>query len=481
MGVFFVPEFKKLSGGFNIMTNNKRIALYIRVSTTEQAMEGYSISEQKDRLHQYSSAMGWLVVDEYIDPGYSGSNVDRPGLKTLIENIGQYDTVLVYKLDRLSRSQKDTMYLIEDVFIKNGVSFVSMNESFDTGTPFGRAAIGLLATFAQLERENIKERMAMGMKGRIRKGYWKGTSRPPIGYDYQDNELVINDYEALQIRELFSIVINGVPGMEYNIKNMARYLAKKYSNKYGSWQDASGIKRIIRNNIYLGIVKYNDECYQGVHKPLIDQDTFDKANAKLNAYLATFDEHVSYTKYMLSGITFCGICNQPYYRRNSQVKGKDSKKEYGYYSCMGRRGIADGTHKCESKIFKQDELEDIVVQQIIDLVYRDWTTGEKKNNDRNFQHELKNIAARQERLIDLYMVGSISKEMIDDKMRELNREREKINSLISQEENSISSELIIDIASRIESSDYAAKVDMVRMLVDKVVIKEEKVRIYWRF
>ena len=219
----------------------KRVAIYIRVSTYEQAQEGYSIDEQKERLVQYCKAMGWVVSEIYIDPGFSGSNLERPGLQKLIAEIKAYDSVLVYKLDRISRSQKDTMYLIEDVFLKNDVDFVSMSESFDTSTPFGRAAVGLLATFAQLERENIKERMTMGMKGRARKGYWKGTSRPPIGYDYKDGNLEVNDYEAMQIRELFTIAANGIPNMPYNVKNMARYLSQKYSNKYGNWTDSTGI------------------------------------------------------------------------------------------------------------------------------------------------------------------------------------------------------------------------------------------------
>lgn len=153
-----------------------RCAIYIRVSTTEQAMEGYSIGEQKERLEQYSSAMQWTIMGEYIDPGYSGSNMNRPELNRLISEVKNYDVILVYKLDRLSRSQKDTMFLIEDVFLKNDIAFVSMNESFDTGTPFGRAAIGLLATFAQLERENIKERMSMGMKG----VHGKDTGKGPV-------------------------------------------------------------------------------------------------------------------------------------------------------------------------------------------------------------------------------------------------------------------------------------------------------------
>ena len=137
------------------------VALYIRVSTQEQAKEGYSIGEQTERLEKYAQAHGWTVFKKYTDPGYSGANMQRPALKQLIQDAKshKFEKVIVYKLDRLSRSQKDTLMIIEDILLKNDVDFVSMNENFDTSTPFGKAMIGILAVFAQLEREQIKERM----------------------------------------------------------------------------------------------------------------------------------------------------------------------------------------------------------------------------------------------------------------------------------------------------------------------------------
>ena len=131
-----------------------KVALYIRVSTQEQAREGYSIEEQDKKLSAYCTVKDWIVFEKYIDPGYSGSNIKRPALQKLISDAQSHkiDLVLVYKLDRLSRSQKDTMYLLEDVFLPNDVDLVALNESFDTSTPFGRAMIGILSVFAQLER-----------------------------------------------------------------------------------------------------------------------------------------------------------------------------------------------------------------------------------------------------------------------------------------------------------------------------------------
>lgn len=133
----------------------KRCYIYIRVSTREQAEEGYSISEQQERLIKYAEAMGWTVVKVYIDPGHSGSTMDRPALQEMIGAISDVDIVLVDKLDRLSRSLYDTLYMIQKVFGDQDVSFVSRNEAFDTSTSFGRAMVGILAVFAELERERI--------------------------------------------------------------------------------------------------------------------------------------------------------------------------------------------------------------------------------------------------------------------------------------------------------------------------------------
>ena len=157
----------------------KHTALYLRVSTEAQADEGYSLAAQAEKLEAYCRMKGIDRFTQYVDGGFSGSNLSRPAVTQLIDCIrrGEVERVVVYKLDRLSRSQKDTLYLIEDVFAPHGVDFVSINENIDTGTPYGRAMIGILSAFAQLERENIFLRTRMGMVERVRQGYWPGGGR----------------------------------------------------------------------------------------------------------------------------------------------------------------------------------------------------------------------------------------------------------------------------------------------------------------
>ena len=185
----------------------KLTACYARVSTQEQVKEGYSIDEQIERLRSYCEAMGWNRFKIYVEAGASGGNMNRPALQEMLKDIrsGMIEKVVVYKLDRLSRSQKDTLNLIEDEFLAHGVDFISMCENFDTSSPFGRAMVGILAVFAQLEREQIKERMNMGREARAKEGKWVGVGNSPVGYDYIDGALQINEFEAVQIRELFEL------------------------------------------------------------------------------------------------------------------------------------------------------------------------------------------------------------------------------------------------------------------------------------
>ncbi len=148
----------------------KKAGLYCRVSTDIQ-MEGYSIDAQKDFLKSYCKMHEIDNYEFYIDGGYSGSNINRPDMQRLIEDVEDHkiDIVVVFKLDRLSRSQKDTLYLIEEVFNPNDCGFVSIKENFDTNTPFGKAMVGILSVFAQLERETILERTRIGRKNEQKK------------------------------------------------------------------------------------------------------------------------------------------------------------------------------------------------------------------------------------------------------------------------------------------------------------------------
>lgn len=300
----------------------KKVAIYIRVSTQEQAKEGYSIPAQKDKLIAFSKAKNWRIFDTYIDDGYTGTNLDRPALKSLLENLKSIDIVLVYKLDRLSRSQKDVLYLVEEKFLENDVDFVSILESFDTTTPFGRAMLGILAAFAQLERDTIIQRSKLGKERRAKEGKWRGGP-VPLGYDYINGKLAINEYEASIIRRIFEKYISG-SGMD----NISKELnSKGYRSKQNAKFTSSKIKTYLSNSIYAGMIPYKDTVFTGDHKSIIDLDTFNLVQSLMK------DRSYSFHKTsgsLLGGLMICGECGAKLFRRKV--------RNYYYYTCYTYHG-----------------------------------------------------------------------------------------------------------------------------------------------
>ena len=188
------------------MEQKKRACIYIRVSTEAQEQEGYSLEEQERLCKAAIESKEWSYVRTYSDGGFSGKTVDRPALQQMLSDTktGLMDAVLIYKLDRLSRSQKDTLMIIEDYLIPNNIDIVSLKETLDTSTPWGRAMIGILASFNQLDRETIVMRTKMGRRAKAKAGGYTG-GRPPIGYGIKNKELVIDEREAWIVREIFKM------------------------------------------------------------------------------------------------------------------------------------------------------------------------------------------------------------------------------------------------------------------------------------
>ncbi len=180
-----------------------RVAIYIRVSTEDQAREGYSIQAQKNKLEAYCVSQGWDIVGLYVDDGYSAKDLERPEMKRMLAHIeqGLIDCVLVYRLDRLTRSVLD-LYKLLEIFERHNCKFKSATEVYDTTTAMGRMFITIVAAMAQWERENLAERVRMGMQEKARQGKWV-INVAPYGYDIDrsTDTLVINQQEAVIVRK----------------------------------------------------------------------------------------------------------------------------------------------------------------------------------------------------------------------------------------------------------------------------------------
>lgn len=483
-----------------------KVALYPRVSSQEQATEGYSIGEQIERLTKYCEAMGWDIYKIYTDPGYSGGNTDRPGLQTMLSDVrdGKVDKVVVYKLDRLSRSQKDTMLLIEDEFLAHGVDFVSMSENFDTATPFGRAMIGILAVFAQLERENIKERTMIGKEARAKEGKWGGGSSKPIGYRYNvaKDLLEVDDYEAMQIREAIDLFLKGTPLR--TIETIFRekgYTFIGRSGKPSSW-DPKRFRYVFSSKTYLGYIKYHDQWYKGEHEPIIDEETFNKLQKLLNQraedYKQTGLKPGAQTTY-LGGLLYCKHCGGKYH------KTMGGSKKYGrlyYYMCYSRSKKVKKMVKdpnCKNKGWRIEVLESMIFDEIkklsIDPDYIGKLKKDKKdrldsepNKIEILEKEIKSIDDQISRFMDLYGIGKFTIDQVSDKVDPLNEKRnalahelDKLNS----ESGKLSEEEALDIVNSFEDILERGEFNEIRLTIESLIyyieLDNEDVIIHWKF
>lgn len=472
----------------------KRIALYPRVSTLEQARDGYSINEQVSRMKLYCEAHGWEVHKIYTDAGFSGADTNRPGLQELIKDAenDRFDAVLVYKLDRLSRSQKDTLTLIEDVFLPNGVDFISMTENLDTSTPFGRAMVGILSVFAQLEREQIKERMEVGKVGRAKEGHWCGSPCAPFGYDVVNSELEINEYEAMQVQEMFRLFNLRLP-----MRRVAKIMHNKgYVSKGGiGWEERS-LRPMLENKHYVGMVSYKDEWYEGIHTAIIDRETFDKAQKILEERDLEAESREPRINTTIAGMVHCGHCYNKYFHRTA----KSGSKEWGYYTCYKRTANTGKwkdiprDQRCMNKNWKSAELEEKILGEIRKLaLHPDEFEPESFDDDNSAKIKVlvgrtKNIESQISKLMDLYSIGGIDFEAVQNKIKPLATEKENIANEIKNLENineKMSKEDAVEIALSLCDVIDDGELDevrfLIRELIEKIVIDDEVIHIHWKF
>ena len=465
----------------------RRAALYIRVSTQEQAQEGYSVGEQKERLIAYCKAQDWIIADIYVDGGYTGSNLNRPGIQQLIKETSKFDLVLVYKLDRLSRSQRDTLYLIEEVFLPNNVDFISMQESFDTSSPFGKAMIGLLAVFAQLEREQIKERTKMGRLARAKAGLYHGGGYIPIGYDYEDGKLVINPYEAQQVQKIFEWYLAGM-----SLKAIVEQLQSEgYTNRYSSYNSWSSVRYILENETYLGRIHFGDVLVENAHEPIITEEQFNAVQVMRGKRRKKYGMASFQSKHLLTGLLFCGNCGGRYYLRNS---GK-----YRYYSCYSRTKQMKEMVKdpaCKNRHWKADELEPKIDARIREVLHSPELVADIAASRPQPAPVIQNTSIEQRsreidrsiaKFMELYQKDDIPAEILGDSINKLYAEKTALQNSITPEQDpdvlpfDLAQELIADAAEIWDFADDDQKRRIMQSLISRIVLTDDDFDIEWAF
>lgn len=351
-----------------------RCAVYTRKSTEEGLEQEFNtLDAQREAGGAYIASQkseGWVCLpDQYDDGGFSGGNMDRPALARLLADIeaGKVDCVVVYKVDRLSRSLLDFAKIME-VFDKRKVAFVSVTQQFNTSTPMGRLVLNVLLSFAQFEREIIGERIRDKIAAQRRKGKWAGGF-PILGYDVDRSgaspKLVVNGYEAAQVREIFRLYLSlgsmlpVVEDLERRGWRNKRWTAKKGHKMGGRVFDKSSLYALLTNPLYMGKVKHKSDLFPGEHEPIVPPDVFQAVQAQLQKNGRTGGVEVR-NRYgaLLKGLLFCKGCQRTMVHTFTGRGGK----RYRYYTCT--RAIKSGRGHCPSGSLPAGEVERVVVDQI---------------------------------------------------------------------------------------------------------------------
>lgn len=275
-------------------TKPVRCAIYTRKSSEEGLEQSFnSLDAQREAGESFIKSQrheGWqLLPTQYDDGGYSGGTMDRPGLKKLLEDVeaGSVDVIVVYKVDRLTRSLLDFAKIVETLNSK-GVSFVSITQQFNTTTSMGRLTLNILLSFAQFEREVTGERIRDKIAASKRKGMWMGGN-PPVGYDVKDRKLRVNQREAQLVRTLFQqyLKLGCVPKLKLwldgeGIRSKVRKSAAGKTSG-GAHFSRGALYKILNNPIYLGQIRHKDQCHPGEHERIIPQALWNQVQHRLRS------------------------------------------------------------------------------------------------------------------------------------------------------------------------------------------------------
>lgn len=375
-----------------------KVYTYTRVST-EMQTEGFSLDAQREILHRYCETNNMTIVKEFCDAGISGaSTAGRPEFTAMMTAIEQraddVKYVLVYKLSRFARNTADTLSAVQSMQ-DMGVNLIVIEENINTSTPVGKMLCTFMATFAELDRANIKEQTMQGRMQKARTGLWNGGI-PPYGYKVVDSKLVVDEEEALVVKKFFELYTTSAKGVNGIIRWLNANGFKKQTSKHRRLNGFTGdfVRRVLKNPVYCGDIVYrrtttetltgkrgkNRRIQAGAdlwvvnkdsHPALIDRETFEKAQLKLKLsrerYLDSKKDadHVN----LLTGILKCPVCGASLYgnsRAHKRADGTYGNREY-FYRCINTRMISG--HKCSfRRQFSQAKLNAVVENLIISLV-----------------------------------------------------------------------------------------------------------------
>jgi site-specific DNA recombinase len=415
-----------------------RVCLYQRISTDEDH-QPTSLKTQRERLERYCEAMeDWRIVAAHEDQA-SGTSLDRPGLQQALDLAREkrIDLLLVYRVDRLSRKVRQLAGLCEELDQLN-VVLKSATEPFDTGSPAGRMMLQMLGVFAEFEHATIVDRVTSGLERRVREGKWM-SGRTPYGYtrDKETKLLIPDPVKAPVLRRIFNLYADGKLGTTAIARTLDSEAAP--SPRKTGWSP-NALQLILANPAYKGLVRWNGETHPGLHEPLVDDETFERAQEirRRRGEDASL-RRGNPTDYLLSGLVRCHHCGRAYV--GASARGRNGR--YTYYACSTRYKY--GPAKCTGDRLPKDRLEAAVLAQLAEL-YRDGylieqaladlaevTESERPQLEEQLtstRAEIARVEGKLERYFEGFEDGRLAADLFQDRVRghrdrlEVLRERE---------------------------------------------------------
>lgn len=464
-----------------------KVALYVRVSTEDQAREGFSLKAQKDLLRKYAKDKSYEIVKEYEDGGFSGTIYERPALQELLQDArdAKFNMLLVYKFDRFFRKNKYFLNVIDELE-GLGVTIRSVTEPFDSSTHYGKFMLSVFGGLAELERNTIIERSRLGRQRRYREGYYSGATPTKYGYSYvkKRKKIRISEQEAEVVRFIFNEYIKPDSSL---VKVTRKLRELGYKTKSGRPFESDRVHDILRSSIYTGTWYANQfsadkelqkrENWIAIKVPkIIDQPVFDAAQQLLEQRRTYVRREMKYD-YLLQGMITCGSCG-------CTVKGTADKqmtvkngKRYGpylklYYRCTHfMKNILQKKISCSLRYVQALVLEKVVWKKIEDILENPGLVAEaieskqglKEKDRQHFTKELlkaesrlKRLDTEEQRLIEAYRHSVITLQQLQNQLRDVKTTREDLKRMAEELQLKVnSSDPKQDVT---QAVDYIAKV-----------------------
>lgn len=450
---------------------NMECVAYMRVSTEKQAEEGNGLESQKRDIENYCRKNELIVSDWYIDDGYTGANMNRPELQRLVNDCSKKKVkcVVAFKLDRLSRSMIDGLYLIERVFQPNKVDFKCVHDSVNYDSPMEQAYTQMMAVFAQLDKNTMMLRMRGGMLERVKQGYWMGGGNAPYCYKYDKEKgyLVPILERKEQANKALDLFIDG-------------YSDEKIYSLLG-YKSELVVRSILTSVVNIGMIPYKGNVYQGKHEPIFDKERFELAQELRKSRRKAKTNCLTKEPNLLTGLCYCGVCGCA---MRYQKWGSEKHKIY----CMSRNKslsyLPNYNHDCNNSLEWADDIEKQVENEIlkISLDLSSYKPREKESKLEIMRSQLEKEKIKLKRLYELYADGNDTVlELIKDNEKVITSLKEKISVESKNSVNTQKKEFVYENIKKLadiwNDIDKRRKNMILKSIIDKIIIVNGNIEI----